>query len=273
MIELPESFVLANQLNATIQGKIIRYAKANQSAHRFAFYHGDPQTYETLLMDQCIQRIDAKAGHVVITLDNYKLSLSDGACIRYYEDYRKVSKKNQLYLEFEDDTALCVTIQMYACIFLFQEESFDNPYYLGACQKTSPLSKDFTYDYFKSLRLPKLENKSVKAFLATEQRIPGLGNGVLQDILYLSGIHPKRKLETISEEEYQRLYDTIVTLLPKMAKEGGRDTEKDLFGNYGSYMTYLSKKTYDQPCSQCGYPIHKESYMGGTIYYCEHCQH
>jgi formamidopyrimidine-DNA glycosylase len=42
---------------------------------------------------------------------------------------------------------------------------------------------------------------SAKAFLATEQRIPGLGNGVLQDILFTAGIHPKRKMAAISEEE------------------------------------------------------------------------
>lgn|GEM_PF-2077218 len=34
-------------------------------------------------------------------------------------------------------------------------------------------------------------NPCPKAFLATEQRIPGLGNGVLQDILWTARIHPK----------------------------------------------------------------------------------
>ena len=57
-----------------------------------------------------------------------------------------------------------------------------------------------------------------------------------------------------------------------MAFKGGRDTEKDLFGCLGGYMTCLSKNTLDKPCPVCGGTIRKESYMGGSIYYCEGCQ-
>ena len=108
--------------------------------------------------------------------------------------------------------------------------------------------------------------------MATEQRIPGLGNGALQDILYISGIHPKRKMANVTDDEYSMLFDTIKDTLRRMADQGGRDTEKDLFGNPGGYQTYLSKKTASTPCVKCGYELHKGNYMGGTIYYCEHCQ-
>jgi formamidopyrimidine-DNA glycosylase len=64
----------------------------------------------------------------------------------------------------------------------------------------------------------------------------------------------------------KQLNNTIV------AEQGGRDTEKDLFGNPGGYKTYLSKNTAFTPCVKCGYELHKGNYMGGTIYYCEHCQ-
>jgi formamidopyrimidine-DNA glycosylase len=57
-----------------------------------------------------------------------------------------------------------------------------------------------------------------------------------------------------------------------MIEHGGRDTEKDLFGNAGRYITYMSKKTYGNPCTKCGHEIRKESFLGGTVYFCEHCQ-
>ncbi|NLG03655.1 MAG: endonuclease VIII, partial [Clostridia bacterium] len=44
------------------------------------------------------------------------------------------------------------------------------------------------------------------------------------------------------------------------------------FGQPGGYQTYLSKKTYDEPCTKCGYPIHRAAYLGGNVYFCEHCQ-
>jgi formamidopyrimidine-DNA glycosylase len=57
-----------------------------------------------------------------------------------------------------------------------------------------------------------------------------------------------------------------------MAEKGGRDTEKDLFGNAGGYKTLLSKNTYKNPCPNCGNTIVKEAYLGGAIYFCPVCQ-
>jgi len=50
---------------------------------------------------------------------------------------------------------------------------------------------------------------SAKAVLATQQRIPGLGNGVLQDVLWRAGVHPKRKLGTVSAAGREKLYGAV----------------------------------------------------------------
>lgn len=113
---------------------------------------------------------------------------------------------------------------------------------------------------------------SAKAFLATEQRIPGLGNGVLQDILWNAGINPKTKLEKLGDNEIDEMYKCVRSTLLDMAANGGRDTEKDLFGCPGGYKTILSSNTYGKPCPKCGSDIIREAYMGGNIYYCPECQ-
>jgi hypothetical protein len=46
MIELPEAEVLAQQISATLTGKHIQKATANQSPHKFAWYSGDPAEYD-----------------------------------------------------------------------------------------------------------------------------------------------------------------------------------------------------------------------------------
>ena len=38
MLEIPESNVIAKQLDKTIKGKTIKAAKANSSPHKFTFY-------------------------------------------------------------------------------------------------------------------------------------------------------------------------------------------------------------------------------------------
>jgi len=73
--------------------------------------------------------------------------------------------------------------------------------------------------------------------LAAEQRIPGLGNRTLQDILFNARIHPKKKVSTFTEDDKKHIYNSTKSTLKEMLSKGGRDTEKDLFGNPGGYIT------------------------------------
>jgi Formamidopyrimidine-DNA glycosylase len=146
-------------------------------------------------------------------------------------------------------------------------------YYKVAKEKPSPLSEQFNEKYFDRLISSSMVQKlSVKALLATEQRIPGLGNGVLQDILWKAKIHPKRKVNTLTENNKESLFISLKTLLQAMTKLGGRDTEKDLFNNKGGYKTVMSRNNLGQPCPECRGLIKKENYLGGSIYFCEQCQ-
>jgi formamidopyrimidine-DNA glycosylase len=134
------------------------------------------------------------------------------------------------------------------------------------------LDERFDRAYFNTLFNEETPKLSAKAFLATEQRIPGLGNGVLQDILWTARIHPRRKMAELKEADIERMFKAVKAVLKEMVARGGRDTETDLFGNPGRYTTVLSKNTVGKPCPACGTAIQKEAYLGGSIYYCAKCQ-
>jgi formamidopyrimidine-DNA glycosylase len=34
----------------------------------------------------------------------------------------------------------------------------------------------------------------------------------------------------------------------------------------------MSKNTAGQPCPNCGEPIRKETFLGGSVYFCPYCQ-
>ena len=95
---------------------------------------------------------------------------------------------------------------------------------------------------------------------------------MLQDILFHTGIHPKRKMGTLTKNEYISLFHSVKNTLTEMTKLGGCDTEKDLLRKPGKYRTVLSKNTVGKPCSICGTDIQKTSYLGGAIYWCPTCQ-
>lgn len=272
MLEIPESNTIAKQINETVRGKTIHLAVANKTPHKFAWYFGDPGAYNELLAGKQIGMSRALGGMIEIAAGDCRILISDGAALRYYDDLRKVPEKHQLYIGFEDGTALVAVVQMYGGLSAYHEGENHNEYYIAARDKISPLSDGFDFDYFSSLRDKNTLKLSAKAFLATEQRIPGLGNGVLQDILFTAGINPKRKIADISEEDFRKLYNAVKTILKKMTDCGGRDTEKDLFGRHGGYVTMFSKNSLLIPCPVCSGDKHKGNYLGGTIYYCEHCQ-
>lgn len=105
----------------------------------------------------------------------------------------------------------------------------------GGPGKALPLSEAFTFDYFLALPAEeKQQAKSVKAILATEQRIPGLGNGVLQDILYNACLHPKRKWNTLSEEEKRVLFSSVKDTLKEMVRQGEGIRRSTFWGSRGS---------------------------------------
>ena len=273
MIELPEAVSMARQFNETMQGKKIKGVIAGYSPHKFAWYHGDPADYDARLRGKALGAAVSRGGMVALSADDYLLLFADGVALRYHAKDEKRPVKHQLLVEFEGGDALVASVQMYGGMWCFREGEFDSPYYQVACEKSSPLSDEFNGEYFGSLvSSPEVQKLSAKAFLATEQRVPGLGNGVLQDILYNAGIHPKRRVETLSVDEIEKLCGSVKSTLGQMAAQGGRDTEKDLFGEPGGYRTKLSRNTLGQPCPQCGGRIVKQAYMGGSVYFCTGCQ-
>lgn len=272
MQELPEAKTIATQLNQTVIGKKIISVTANHSPHKFAFFFGDPMDYEGKLKGKKIDRATYYAGFVEMELGNIRILLGDGVNTRYYEPDVFFPEKHQLALEFEDHSHLVCSVQMYGGIWVYEEGQNDNEYYRIAKSKPTPLQDDFDESYFQKLYQACKPNVSSKAFLATEQRIPGLGNGTLQDILFEAKVHPKTKLGQLTKEEMHTLFYQVKHIMKQMTEQNGRDTEKDLFGNPGQYHVRLSKLTVKDPCPVCQGSLTKETYLGGTIYYCPSCQ-
>lgn len=273
MIELPESYVLADQINRTVAGRRITSAVAGHSPHAFAWYTGDPAEYDRKLSGKTITTADVFNGGVRIKADDMVLLISTP--IRYHPPGPKRPAKHQLLIELDDGSALTCTVQMWGTMFCYRagEEAAGIPVHHVVSPTPSPLENEFDRACFDRLvEAERPRNLPAKAFLATEQRIPGLGNGVLQDVLWTARVHPKRKMGTLSDAGLTALFRAVKTVLADMRDRGGRDTERDLFGRPGGYLTVLSRNTLDTPCPVCDTPIRREAYLGGAIYYCRGCQ-
>ena len=273
MIELPEAAALVKQIKETILHKTVLQVTAGHTEHKLAWYYGNKDDYDKQLKGRELTGAESHGGLVEIFMEDMRILYGDGVNLRYIESEKDVPGKHQLLLRFTDDTFLCGSVQMYGGLGCFKAGELENEYYRAAVEKPSPLSDGFSDTYFRSIAEDeKAQKLSVKGLLATEQRIPGLGNGVLQDVLFNANVHPKRKTAALTDNEIDNLFLSVKETIKDMSDNGGRDTEKDLFGQPGKYIVKLSKKTVGKNCPVCGSLIQKASYMGGSIYFCPDCQ-
>jgi formamidopyrimidine-DNA glycosylase len=273
LIEIPEAVVLSRQMSERFSGKRISCVISGASPHKFAWFYGNQSSYTKITAGKTFNCARAIGGMVEGTAEDVRLLFSEGVNLRHFAPGARLPKKHQLVVLFSDGSALVASVQMYGGMGVYPAGENDNKYYLLSQQKPSPAESKFNKTYFRQLiSASGTEKLTAKAFLATEQRIPGLGNGVLQDILFTAGINPKSRLGSLTDPERENLFLAVKEVLARMIDGGGRDTELDLDGNPGRYETIMSRKTVGKPCASCGHLIQKASYMGGSVYLCPQCQ-
>ena len=275
MLELPEAVTLARQINQTLTGKTIASARANASPHKFAFYHGNPETYPEKLRNQIIGEATARGSLIATAIGTERvLALGDGGLrIVYHEQEKTLPKKHQLLIRFDDDTYLTVSVSGWGAVWLMTHAEQAAHKYAGY-EGVSPVSDDFTESYLDALfaAVPPDDKRTLKLFIVSDPKIWGVGNGYLQDILFHARLHPRRRVVNLTDADRARLYSAIRSTLAEAVAANGRTTERDLFNRRGGYARLMDSKTKGQPCPVCNTPIEKISYLGGSCYLCPSCQ-
>jgi formamidopyrimidine-DNA glycosylase len=271
MIELPEAATLARQLREALAGRIVTGAVAGHSPHRFAWYTGDPGTYDARLRGRTVTGAAAHGGLVEVATTGPLLVLGEGAHPRLLAPDAPEPAKHQLLVGFHDGSRLVVNVAMYGWIGLPDPDDDPGAHRARAHEVPSPLEDGFDADHWARL-LDGNDALRLKALLATEQRIPGLGNGVLQDILWTAALSPRRTLASLDHDDRVRLFGAVRSVLAEMTRLGGRSTERDAYGDPGGYQVVMHQAALGRPCPRCGGTVRKETFLGGAVYVCAGCQ-
>ena len=119
MIEKPESFTIARQLNEHVKGKRIVQAHTAHTPQRFAFYSGEPEFYSKVMEGKVIGNSLGIGSMVELELEDekggprYSFVIGDGTNIRYHLPEEKLPQRYQTRLDLEDGSFLVCTVQMY----------------------------------------------------------------------------------------------------------------------------------------------------------------
>jgi formamidopyrimidine-DNA glycosylase len=95
----------------------------------------------------------------------------------------------------------------------------------------------------------------VKAVLMDQARIAGLGNLLVDEVLWRAGIAPTRRVDSLADDERAALYKAIRTTVRTLGKRGG------------SHMGDMPRDL-ETPCSRDGAPLVRATVAGRTTFWC-----
>jgi formamidopyrimidine-DNA glycosylase len=275
MFELPELTTIASQMADTVSGKTIAEGFLGNTPHKFVWYNREHDEFTRLVRGKRVGQAHAEGKWLFVPLEpGYVLLLGEwGGRILYHPSPAAAPAKYHLYLGFEDGSAFSATTQMWGGVGLF-EQGLEREYTYVKDMRTQPSELEFTFEHFATLAKDARADgkRSVKGLLTQEGFVPGVGNAIAQDIMFRARLHPKRDLAELTEAELRALYVETVTTVRDVIEAGGRNDERDLYGNKGGYARLMDAKAVGRPCPNCGTPIQKLQYLGGACYVCSTCQ-
>lgn len=136
------------------------------------------------------------------------------------------------------------------------------------------LWQEYTREYLAQ-KLARRGSITIKQALLDQTLVAGVGNIYADETLFLSGIHPRRKVNTLTDKEVQRIYENIPNVFEMSLSHGGTSSQhyRKHDGSKGTYLDFANVyKREGQPCKTCGTPIERVKIAGRSSHFCPHCQ-
>lgn len=172
----------------------------------------------------------------------FALSLDDGRALRYGDD----TKMGRIYVGPPD--------------------SFGGiPGFLA--QGVDPTSPDFSLEAFR--RLIRGKRCQVRVFVMDQSLINAVGNAYADEILFDARLHPKTRCNELSDEETDRLHESVVATLRRGIEEvehAGQPVQVKV----RDHMRVRNRK--GEPCPVCGTTIRRAGVLGYDTFFCPSCQ-
>jgi endonuclease VIII len=119
----------------------------------------------------------------------------------------------------------------------------------------------------------------IAAALLDQQVIGGVGNVYRAEALFVTGIHPERPANSLDRDQFERLWQTLVSMLRQGVEdrriitvhpsERSQTADGDIASVAPEDAFYVYKQHH---CRRCGSPIHAWPIGPRRAYACERCQ-
>lgn len=191
----------------------------------------------------------------------------------YLPKSEPLSKHDHIIFDFSEDKTLRYTdVRKFGIMCVRNKETLFS---------INPLNKlgyePFDPELSVDILFNKLQKKSIpiKTSLLDQTIMVGLGNIYVDEVLFSSKIHPKRKSNLVTKKEIEQILFHTRRILKKAIEKGGTTiyTFTSSHLKIGTYQNYLQVHTKaGQPCPICGTTIEKIKVGGRSSYFCPNCQ-
>ncbi|NMB34941.1 MAG: bifunctional DNA-formamidopyrimidine glycosylase/DNA-(apurinic or apyrimidinic site) lyase [Firmicutes bacterium] len=273
MPELPEVECLVRDLQNCLVGRKILDVKFFWERMLSGF---SSREFCRQVSGRVVQKIQRKGKYILIYLRAQKVLeihlRMTGALLFYPVDVQPGRHTGAVFylggkaaLHFED-------MRKFGTFRLWDEQELPQtkPFLLGP----DPLAKNFNCSRFHHLLALKPRG-GIKSFLLNQENISGLGNIYTDETLFRAGIHPARKVGTLSREEEIALWEAMRRVLQEGIDLRGASVSdyRDLQGKPGEFQNMLQVyRRAGEKCPRCRGTIIRRVIAGRGTYLCPHCQ-
>lgn len=273
MPELPEVETVRRTLENLVLGKTIE--KVSVRLPRIVQQPQDLEQFAMQLQGTTITQIGRRGKFLKFFCEPWVLvsHLRMEGKYRVQKKEDPLEKHTHVIFHFTDDEELrYLDVRQFGTMHLFtagQEDQLLPLKKLGV----EPLSTGFNAILFQQQL--SMKQTKIKPLLLNQECVVGLGNIYVDEALFLAGIHPERRANTLFPEEVVRLYQKIRDVLSKAVDAGGSSIRSyvDGKGDMGLFQQQL--QVYgrkEEPCYQCTSPIERIVVGGRGTHICVSCQ-
>jgi formamidopyrimidine-DNA glycosylase len=137
-----------------------------------------------------------------------------------------------------------------------------------------PLEEGFGPEYLREAIGSR--RAQIKPLILDQKIVAGIGNIYADEILFDAGLHPRRKANTLSDEEWRALYQAIRKNLAAGVQHRGTTVRlyRDVLNRPGEHQNYLRVfEKHGESCPQgCDGEVVREGVGGRPSHYCPACQ-
>lgn len=275
MPELPEVETVRRMLQATVPGR--RIARARASRHRLRTTSLAP--LPARLIGRTLGDVRRTGKFLLASLDRGDVLLSHLGMSGRWLFWPKGAERDEslphvhLWLEFVDGAQLWFQdVRRFGMLRVVREDALARDPSLRLLGP-DPLVQRPTADALHALA--RGARVAVKNFLLDQRRIAGLGNIYASEVLFRSGVDPRRRAGALTRAQWTRVADEIPAVLEAAIDRMGTtfSTYRTIWnepGQYGSQLLVYDRK--GEPCRRCGSPVKRIVQGGRSTFFCPSCQ-